>query len=104
MPATLKVLARGTAMVHAHHREGVREYVGRTYDPALGAAGGWPPSSTPVEIPMVGEFILAPRDGDLWAADEATAKVAGVPFDPKYGGEYVQADKAEAELTPAVKP
>lgn len=34
------------------------------------------------------EYLRHLRDGDLWAADEATAAAARVPFEPDFGGEH----------------
>jgi hypothetical protein len=91
--------------------QGIRRYVGRRLDPSQGSLfesreivkgpNGKPqlvtvtrrnavfvPSAEPVmEVdetdPHVSEYIRHMRDGDLLPADAATAKLAGVPFDPK---------------------
>ena len=62
---------------------GARRFIGRTHDPKLGPQGGWPRSLEPVEVEMHNDYLLALRHGDLVAADEATAKLAGVKFDPE---------------------
>ena len=109
----LRVLARGTAMVFdlERHDAGVRRFVGRKHDRTLGSAtrdesgnevrqGGWPPSHKPVEpdeVPFRAEYMLAVRDGDLWPADEESAALCGVKFDPKFGGEYDHEFAAEKE-------
>lgn len=95
----LKVLARGSAMVFDHLSPRHR-YVGREWDASLasdGVAGGWRPLAEPSEVPADPEFVRALRDGSLWAADAATAKRAGVAFDPKYGGEYAAKPAKPAE-------
>lgn len=78
----LRVKARGTAMVcdYAALDAGGRRFIGRTYDPTLGPAGGWPAAGV-VEVPYRAEYAKAVRDGDLEAADEATALLCGVPFE-----------------------
>lgn len=87
---SLKVLARGSALVprfDADDNAKTRRFTGRTFDPSIGVAGGWPAKSEPEEVPALAEFMFAVRDGDLWAADEATAAACGVKFDPKFGAE-----------------
>lgn len=37
---------------------------------------------------FAGEYIRHLRDGDLWAADEFTARTARVKFDASFGGEH----------------
>jgi hypothetical protein len=94
--STLRVYARGTDMVF-HHLSPRHEYVGRTFDASLAsdkALGGWRPRTTPSEIPAHPDFIKALRDGSLWAADEATAKAAGVAFDPTFAGEFTSTASA----------
>ena len=104
----MRVLARGTAMVFdlERHEAGVRRFVGRKHDRTLGSVfrerdasgtenehrqGGWPAShhpGQPDEVPYRAEYHFALRDGDLWAADKATADMCGVEFDPDFDGEY----------------
>ncbi len=80
--------------------EGKRARVGQVFDAALAdddSSGGWRPTVEPVEIPALPEYVQALAHGDLWPADEATARtLAGyernqglpeVKFDPLYGGE-----------------
>jgi hypothetical protein len=47
----------------------------------------------PTEVPLDGYFIKRLQKGELWPADTATAKIAGVPFDPTFGGEYPNLSK-----------
>jgi hypothetical protein len=37
---------------------------------------------------MLGAYVTAVRDGELWAADAQTAAHCGVAFDPTFGGDY----------------
>ncbi len=103
---TLRVRARGTASVPDFarlERGQSRGFIGRKMvpDPATGLAT-WQPTDEVVELPneppYAAEYLKALRDGDLWAADEATARACGqkvndegktvpaVVFDPTYGG------------------
>jgi hypothetical protein len=53
-----------------------------------------PRKAEPVEVPCDAYFLKSIRRGDLWAADKPTAEIAGVKFDPTFGGEYPQLSKA----------
>lgn len=109
----LRVLARGTASapIHSAHARGMARFVGRFDDFELGTPfvavddnGIKTPSIMPARVcsAVPTEFaqdadptefteqLLHLRQGDLWPADEATARMAGVPFDPEFGGEYVK--------------
>jgi hypothetical protein len=80
---------------------GVRAYVGFVFDRDLAepgvSEGGWRPTVEPQEIPATGEYLQHLAHGDLWPANEETAKAANsfartqqlpeVKFDPTYGGE-----------------
>ena len=112
----LRVLAREGRMVFdlERHGAGIRRYVGRKHDRTLGAVfremdeggteneyrqGGWPASHKPAEpdeMPDRVEYRNALRDGDLWPADKETADLVGIPFDPKFGGEYDAAPASSA--------
>lgn len=110
---TLRVLARGTASapIHSAHARGMARFVGRVDDLTLGTpyvsvdeTGIKTPGIMPARVcsPEPTSFvqsddpsefteqILHLRQGDLWPADEATARMAGVAFDPLFGGEYVR--------------
>ena len=101
---TLRLRARG-AVLCAHyqaHANGTRRFVGRRMDRTLGhdevnpetgqtvKTGGWPSTGEAEDVPYCAEYVFAVRDGDVWAADEATAKICGVPFDPTFGGEAAE--------------
>ena len=113
MGKQLRVLARGAAMVpvHSAHAAGQRRFVGRVYDESLGRpytfrddrnlaqtgiAGVYVASAEPTVLDqdVLGqewfEYFHAVAQGDLWPADQATAAMCGVPFDPSFGGEYVR--------------
>jgi len=100
-PKKLRVRARGDALVQDHERlaAGTNAFIGRTFAPlaptedglnaAREAAGfdadsiepgqwGFIPTSAEVTVPNRAEYIKALKDGDLLAADDATAKAAGV--------------------------
>lgn len=106
----LRVLARGTAMVPNYSRSSrmrhgdAHAFIGREWDESLGdgvsTSGGWKPLAEPTVIKQsahpaaFNEYIHVLRAGDLWPADEATARMSGAKFDPSFGGEY-DAPKAE---------
>lgn len=78
--ATFKVYAAGTAMVSDYEAlaSNVRRYVGRVYDPAIGVAGGWVPKKEAQVVPDRAEYRQAIKEGDLLAADQATASACNV--------------------------
>ncbi len=107
----LSVLARGTASVplHSAHARGIARFVGRVDDVELGTpfvsvdeTGQKTQAVMPARVcsadPTVfardndsqefAELLKALAEGDLWPFDEASARIAGVAFDPTYGGEY----------------
>jgi len=49
-----------------------------------------------VEIDDTHENRMHVKHGELWPADEATAKTCGVKFDPAFGGDDFHADKPAA--------
>lgn len=92
----LRFYCRGTALVAdpIAQERGTRRFVGRRWQEVLPGRWAWCPSGKPQEIDYHHDLAKAARDGDLWPADEATAKVCGAPFDPNYGGEVVETIKA----------
>lgn len=118
MPAPLRFLAKGAGMTpnYAAQAGGIRCFHGYKFDSTLGPKVAmrdeFGRSTAEVrnhgafvkslgEIVTVdffdqhrGEYIRHLRDGDLWPADEYTAQLAGVAFDPKFGGEHDDAAKA----------
>ncbi len=98
---TLKFLSRGMAMCFDLEAQAAKtmRFIGRRHDATIGhegrdengnkfMSGGWPSTGLPQEVPARGEYLTACKDGDLWAADEETAKYCGVKFDPDFGGEH----------------
>ena len=98
----LRFYCKGTALVtdpHAQDR-GLRRFVGRAWRqiaPPIGVGPNahpgtwvWAPTGEVEDIDFHFDLLQACRDGELWAADEATAKTCGVPFDPDFGNEAFQ--------------
>ena len=82
-PQMLRVLPVGTALVTNYEAlaAGTKAFIGRKpVRDADGNVTGFDVVDGPVEIPMTGDYILELRQGMLEPADEATAKLAGVPF------------------------
>lgn len=97
--AKLRFYARGTALVtdvHAQER-GIRRFIGRRWQEVLPGRWAWVPTGEPQTVDYHGDLVKACRDGDLWAADEATAKACRVPFDPKFDNETTETIKAFKE-------
>lgn len=116
MNGRLRFYARGTALVadvHAqeHPTHPIRRFVGRRWQEALLGRWAWAPTETPQECDYHHDLVRACKDGDLWPADEETAAVCGVPFDPDFGGEETETIKAwkasqnvaQTSIAPAVK-
>lgn len=80
---TLRVVARGTAMVPDFERmeAGTRAFIGRKYIETKPGTFGFDPIGMPVEVPNRAEYIKALIDGDLWPADKATADACGLRYD-----------------------
>lgn len=89
----LRFYARGTAHVSdfdaLERSNPLRRFIGRKLREVPGSPGRHAFLSTgkPEECNARPELIKAARDGELWPADEATAKACGADFDPKFGGE-----------------
>ena len=83
-PKTLRVRAKGDLLVQDHQRLalGVNAFVGRVYRELDDQPGVWGFASTgeAAVVPASAEYMKALRDGDLEAADDETAKAAGVQF------------------------
>lgn len=95
MPGRLRFYARGTALVtdpHAAER-GVRRFIGRRWQEVDRGRWAWAPTEKPQEVDYHADLAKACRDGDLWPADEATAKALKVGFDPTFGGEKTETIK-----------
>lgn len=99
MKQRLRFYARGSALVadvHAqeHPTHPIRRFVGRRLQEVTPGRFGWCPTEAPQEIDYHHDLARACKDGDLWPADEETAKACGVPFDPTFGGEETETIKA----------
>ena len=91
--------ARGTACVpDPHGADAVpqrRRMVGRAHKEVSPGTWAWIPTDTPDALDYHHDLAKAVKDGDLWAADLATAKALGVDFDPAFGGETTVAAAAK---------
>jgi len=78
----LTVKAAGSAMVpdYAALEAGVLRFIGRRHDATVGPNGAWVPTGEAVTIPASAEYLQEVKAGALVPADEATARVCGVPF------------------------
>lgn len=81
-PKTLRVRASGTALVQNHEQleQGRNSFIGRVYKELEGKPGqyGFEPTNEVAEVPNRVEYIRALQSGELAAADDATAKAAGL--------------------------
>lgn len=86
-PKTLRLRARGTAMVTDYEAmdAGVKRFIGWKLNPSLGEAGGFESNDSITEKPARAEYLMALASGDLWPADKDTAEAASVDFDPTFG-------------------
>lgn len=117
-PEKLRFRARGTAMVQNHEQleAGVNAFVGRRFGPVAGKPGryGFAPNGETEEVPYRAEYVKACADGDLWAADDETAKhcdhyakahkLPTVAFDPKFGAAAGGTPALATTTAPAVAP
>lgn len=123
----LRVLPRGTALVQDYRAlvdAGTNRFHGWRWDGTAGPefvdptdkqtkrhGGRVKQTDQVVEIaaddPYRGEYLKHLQAGDLWAADEATAREAGVPFEPHFAGEHPKTSAGAgldgAKLTAALK-
>jgi hypothetical protein len=120
----LRVLPRGTALVphYGAQAAGMRKFHGWKHDATMGPTFIDPETKQTrhhgafvkhigvdkaIEIDMrdehLGEYLRHLRDGDLWAADEFTARTAGVKWDKTFGGEH-DAEPAPETLIPRQRP
>ena len=79
---TLLVKAAGKALVPDFEAldGGILRFVGRRHDASIGKNGGWVPLDTAVKVPYRAEYLQELKAGALEAADEQTAKLAGIKF------------------------
>jgi hypothetical protein len=88
MPSTLRVRARGTALVCRLESMNAspRHFIGREWIETDGVHALHPSDEDSV-VANRAEYRQAVKDGSLWAADEDTARACGVAFDPALGDE-----------------
>ena len=79
-PKTLRVRASGTALVqnYEHLEQGRNSFIGRINRERAPGEWGFEPTNETVEVPNRVEYVRALQTGCLEAADEATAKAAGL--------------------------
>ena len=124
---TLRVLPRGTALVPNYEANPGKTFVSRVFhgwrhDASMGGEvlepvrTTWEPSGkrqgafvrVPDEVTTVpdtaeyrrhlrGDERRSEWHGDLWPADEETARAVGIPFDPTFGGEHPECAKRFAK-------
>lgn len=103
MSEKLRFLARGTAQVtdpHAQER-GIRRCIARRWQEVMPGRWSWVPTEEPQAVDTHPDLVKACQDGDLWPADEATAKACRVAFDPNFGNEETETIKAFKEKAAA---
>lgn len=86
MPTTmLRVRARGDASVPNFERleQGVNCFIGRDFKEVEPGKHAFVPNDKVEEVPSRAEYLKALRDGDLEAADRATAEAAGIKLAPR---------------------
>jgi hypothetical protein len=91
----LRFLCRGTAQVADPNAQlnGNRRCIGRRWQEVVPGTWSWCPTDKADETDYHPDLVQACKEGDLWAADDATAKACGVAFDPTFGGETTQTIK-----------
>lgn len=84
-PKTLRVRASGTALVQNYEllEQGRNSFIGRVYKETEPGKWAFEPTNEVVEVPYRVEYVRALHTGCLVAADEATAKAAGIELSPK---------------------
>lgn len=105
MDNRLRFYARGSALVtdpHAQER-GIRRFIGRRWQEVLPGRWAWCPTGEAQAIEAHPDLVKAARDGDLWPADEATAKACGLPFSTAFDDETTETIKAFRERKAAAE-
>ena len=77
---TLSVMVAEARMMPALHIENARRFVGRKPVTVDGVTH-WEPLADPVEVPAIGEYVIAIKNGDLLPANKETADFCGVKFE-----------------------
>jgi hypothetical protein len=95
----LRFYARGTAHVSdfdaLERPNPLRRFIGRRLTEMEGGRMAFVPKPDPDEVTARPELVKAARDGELWPADEETARACGVAFDPTFAGERANAKKKQ---------
>lgn len=109
MPERLRFYCRQTALVedvHAANRDKpLRRMIGRRWQEVLPGRWAWVPTGEAQEVDYHADLVKACQEGDLWPADEATAKACGVPFSEAFDDETTESIKAfKARLAAASAP
>lgn len=101
MRERLRFMARATALVTdpSALERGIRRFIGRRWQEVEAGRFAWVPTGEAQSHEYHRDLVKACRDGDLWPADEATAKACGVGFDPKFGDEVTETIKAFKDKT-----
>jgi hypothetical protein len=108
MASTLRVRARGTALVCDIEAldAGVKRFIGRKIvcirpaNPAVKddpGEWGFAPTGEAVTVPARAEYVRDVKEGSLEAADAETAALCGVPFEQHYGDEAPAVDVAKED-------
>ncbi len=110
MAQTLRVIARHTPNDGREHPPCVpdphgtestpqrRRCIGRRHEQVKPGQWGWVATGKVEEIEYHHDISKAITDGDLWPADEATARACSVKWDPTFAGDTLAA-KAASETT-----
>ena len=95
MVKTLRFRARGTALVTHFEKldAGVRSFVGRKLVQIGKDSFGFAPTGADEEVPYRAEYVHECQEKNLWAADQETAVMCGVEFDPSFGAPRVAAEE-----------
>lgn len=105
-PKTLRFRARGEALAQNHERleANIKSFIGRKYIEVEPGQWGFAPTGEAEEVAYRADYVKACKDGDLWAADQATADACGVAFDSTFGAPKMSASKpAAAPFAPSAE-
>ena len=85
-PKKLRFHARGDALVQnfEHLEAGIKSFLGRKFKEVEPGQYGFVPTGEVSEVKYCAEYVKACKDGDLYPADEETAKACGVAFDSSF--------------------
>ncbi len=97
MSKKLRFRARGESLVQNLEKldAGIKSFIGRRFLQVGPDSWGFDPTGVDEEVAYRAEYVKACKDDCLWPADEATAKLCGVSFDPYFGDAPPKTDKLE---------